>query len=221
MDEADQVSIRLPRVLRDGDDAGALDVLEEYFTRAVPKTGYLRTGALWDSWDPSGTRARDTDVFTAEDLVAVTFLSVQVPAQGVFVLLGDENAKLNQLLAAVGPDRDLVDESEPMTEESPTGRLETALRDIHGVGRIVASKLIARKRPRLYPIYDDVLGRELRTKSAHVEPVRQAMRERDGELHRKLLDLRNRAEIDESVPAVRILDVLAWMQGKGYKPNLT
>lgn len=215
----DEYPIRLPRVLRDRDDVAAIDVLLEYFTRAVPKTGYLRTGALWDSWDPSGNRVRDADVFTAEDLVAVTFMSVQVPAQGAFILLGDENAKLNRLLAAVGPDRDLVEESEPMTEESPTGRLETALRDIHGVGRIVASKLIARKRPRLYPIYDDVLGRELRTKSAHVEPVRHAIRERDGELHRRLLDLRDRARIDEAVPVLRILDVLAWMQGKGYRPS--
>lgn len=208
--------IRLPRVLRDGDDAGAVDVLQEYFTRPAVKTGHIRTGARWDSWDPSGRRAADADTFTADDLVAITLLSVQVPAQGAWIMLGDRNAELNRLLAAVGPDRDLVDERAAVTPDSPVWRLETGLREIHGIGRIVASKLIARKRPRLYPVYDDVVGRQLGTKAAHVEPVRLALRAGDGELHRRLVDLRERAGLDESVPAVRILDVLAWMQGKGY-----
>jgi len=212
----DQLPIRLPRVLRDGDDDGAVDVLQEYFTRPLRKTGYLRTGALWDSWDPSGNRDRDANIFTAEDLVAVTLLSVQVPAQGAFFLLGENNAELNRLLVDVGPDRDLSDETEPFTPESPVCRLETALREIHGVGRTMASKLIARKRPRLYPIYDDVIGRELGTKAAHLEPVREALC--DGELHVRLLDLRVRAGLDDAIPAIRVLDVLAWMQGKGYKP---
>lgn len=214
----EQMSIRLPRVLRDGDDAAAVDVLQEYFTRPLRKTGYLRTGALWDSWDPSGDRGRDADAFTAEDLVAVTLLAVQVPPQGAFFLLGESNASLNALLADVGPDRDLAGEADPLTPESPVWRLETALREIHGVGRTMASKLIARKRPRFFPIYDDVVGRELGTKAAHLEPVRFSLHARNGELHDRLLSLRDRAGLDEVVPAVRILDVLAWMQGKGYKP---
>ncbi|TQF69118.1 hypothetical protein FK531_10125 [Rhodococcus spelaei] len=213
---SDDLPIRLPRVLRDGDDDAAVDVLREYFARPVIKTGHLRTGARWDSWDPSGRREADADTFTADDLVAVTLLSVQVPAQGAWIMLGDKHAELDRLLVEVGPDRELVDEPEPMTPESPARRLETALREVHGIGRTIASKLIARKRPRLYPIYDDVVGRQLGTKVAHLEPVRLSLRHRDGELHRRLVDLRQRADLPESVPAVRVLDVLAWMQGKGY-----
>ena len=213
---SDDLPIRLPGVLRDGDDAGAIDVLQEYFTRPFVKTGHIRTGARWDSWDPSGRREADVDTFTADDLVAITLLSVQVPAQGAWIMLGEASSELNRLLAAVGPDRDLVDESDTMTPESPVWQLETALREIHGIGRIVASKLIARKRPRLYPIYDDVVGRQLGTKAAHLEPVRLALRDGGGVLHRRLVDLRDRAGLDEAVPAVRILGVLAWMQGKGY-----
>ncbi|MDI9917810.1 DUF6308 family protein [Rhodococcus sp. IEGM 1379] len=216
---SEEYPIRLPRVLRDGDDAGAIDVLQEYFTRKVAKTGYLRTGALWDAWDPSGRREEDVDRLTAEDLVAVTLLSVKVPGQGALILLGEKNAELNKLLVEVGPDRDLASESEELTSDSAAWRLETALWEIHGVGRTIASKLIARKRPRLYPIYDDVVGRELGTKAAHLEPVRFSLHQRNGELHDRLLDLRDRAGLDDVVPAVRILDVLAWMQGKGYKPS--
>lgn len=211
--------IRLPRVLRDGDDAAAVDVLQEYFTRKVVKTGYLRTGALWDSWDPSGRREADRDAFTADDLVAVTLLSVQVPAQGALALLGDRAPTLSGLLAAVGPDRELVDEVDVIGAESPIGHLEAALLEIHGIGRTIGSKLIARKRPRLYPVYDDVLRRELGLKTDHVEVLRGALREDDNALHRRLTTLRERAGLDDSVPALRILDVLAWMQGKKYVPH--
>lgn len=208
--------IRLPKVLREGDDAAAVDILQEYFTRSVVKTGHIRTGARWDAWDPTGRRAADADVFTTDDLVAVTFLSVQIPAQGAWLLLGEHRDELARLLAAVGPDRDLVEEHDAITPESPVGQLESALRGIHGIGRIGTAKLIARKRPRLYPVYDDAIGRQLGTKAEHAESVRRVLREDAGVLHRRLVDLHDRAGLDASVPALRVLDVLAWMQGKGY-----
>ncbi|MFD4295273.1 DUF6308 family protein [Rhodococcus sp. NPDC058505] len=210
--------LRLPRVLRDEGDAAAVDVLREYFTRAVVKTGYLRPGALWDGWDPSGRRAADRDVFTADDLVAATLLSVQVPAQGALELLGDRRSEFADLLSVIGPDRDLVAESEVLTPDSAQWRLETALTGIHGIGRTIASKLIARKRPRLHPIYDDVVGRELGTRTEHLETVRSALRADDGALHRRLVGLRVAAGLDDAVSALRILEVLAWMQGKKYVP---
>lgn len=216
---AEPPPIRLPKVLREENDAAAIDVLREYFTRKVVKTGHLRSGARWDGWDPSGRRAADADVFTADDLVAITTLSVEVPPEGAWILLVERRAELAALLVAVGPDRDLAGESEPKTEVSPEWRLESGLREIHGIGRTTAAKLIARKRPRLYPVYDDVVARQLDTRKAHLEPVRLALRRGDGALHSRLLDLRVRAGLPENVPALRILDVLAWMQGKGYKPQ--
>ncbi len=61
------------------------------------------------------------------------------------------------------------------------------------IGRTVASKLIARKRPRLFPIYDRVIGEVLDTKQAHLEPVRTALRADDGALQRRLVSLREQA----------------------------
>ncbi|MGW4481038.1 DUF6308 family protein [Rhodococcus triatomae] len=216
----DAVTVRLPKVLRGEDDAAAVDVLHEYFTRRLVKTGYLRTGALWDTFDPSGRREADRDVVTADDLVAVTLLSVKIPAQGALILLGDKRAELSSLLREVGEDRDLAGESDPLTEESPVSRLEAALTEIHGIGRTTATKLVARKRPRLFPIYDRVIGLQMGTTTSHTEPIRVALRENDGELHRRLAGLRAKAGLDESVPALRILGVLAWMQGKKYTPNV-
>lgn len=206
-------------MLRDGDDDAAVDVLQEYFTRKLVKTGYLRTGARWDGWDPSGRRDTDRDEVTADDLVAVTLLSVKIPAQGALLLLGDKRAELSALLREVGQDRDLADEADEFTADSPAGRLETVLTEVHGIGRTTASKLIARKRPRLYPIYDRVVGLQLGTTVAHTEPIRAALRAEDRALHRRLLNLREQAGLDPAIPALRILDVLAWMQGKKYVPR--
>ncbi|WQB72886.1 DUF6308 family protein [Prescottella equi] len=206
--------IRLPKALVADDDGAAVEVLRRYFTEPLVKTGYLRSGARWDTWDSTGTRGRDADTFTADDLVAVTMLSVDVSPDGAQILLRERVDEFGELLVAVGPDRDLADEADELTPESPVCRLEAALWTVPSIGRTVASKLIARKRPRLFPIYDRVIGEVLDTKQAHLEPVRTALRADDGALQRRLVSLREQAGLDEAVPALRILTVLAWMQLK-------
>ncbi|MBM4483418.1 hypothetical protein JO861_23595 [Rhodococcus hoagii] len=208
------MTIRLPKVLVADDDGAAVEVLRRYFTEPLVKTGYLRSGARWDTWDSTGTRGRDADTFTADDLVAVTMLSVDVSPDGAQILLRERVDEFGELLVAVGPDRDLADEADELTPESPVCRLEAALWTVPSIGRTVASKLIARKRPRLFPIYDRVIGEVLDTKQAHLEPVRTALRADDGALQRRLVSLREQAGLDEAVPALRILTVLAWMQLK-------
>ncbi len=208
------MTIRLPKVLVADDDGAAVEVLRRYFTEPLVKTGYLRSGARWDIWDSTGTRGRDADTFTADDLVAVTMLSVDVSPDGAQILLRERVDEFGKLLVAVGPDRDLADEADELTPESPVCRLEAALWTVPSIGRTVASKLIARKRPRLFPIYDRVIGEVLDTKQAHLEPVRTALRADDGALQRRLVSLREQAGLDEAVPALRILTVLAWMQLK-------
>lgn len=206
--------IRLPKVLVADDDGAAVEVLRRYFTEPLVKTGYLRSGARWDTWDSTGTRGRDADTFTADDLVAVTMLSVDVSPDGAQILLRERVDEFGELLVAVGPDRDLADEADELTPASPVCRLEAALWTVPSIGRTVASKLIARKRPRLFPIYDRVIGEVLDTKQAHLEPVRTALRADDGTLQRRLVSLREQAGLDEAIPALRILTVLAWMQLK-------
>lgn len=208
------MTIRLPKVLVADDDGAAVEVLRRYFTEPLVKTGYLRSGARWDTWDSTGTRGRDADTFTADDLVAVTMLSADVSPDGAQILLRERVDEFGELLVAVGPDRDLADEADELTPESPVCRLEAALWTVPSIGRTVASKLIARKRPRLFPIYDRVIGEVLDTKQAHLEPVRTALRADDGALQRRLVSLREQAGLDEAIPALRILTVLAWMQLK-------
>ncbi|WAM12545.1 DUF6308 family protein [Rhodococcus sp. JS3073] len=56
----------------------------------------------------------EADRFTADDQVAVTFLSVQVLTMAARAILDTIAEALNASLRAVDPDRDLVDEPDPL-----------------------------------------------------------------------------------------------------------
>lgn len=147
----------------------------------------------------------------------MTFLSVQVPPKAARAILHTEVEALNALLTAIGPVRDLVDEPDPLAPGWPAWDLETALWALPGIGQTKATKLIARKRPRLYPIWDSVVSQVLGTERAHLNPVREALRADDGALHRRLLSIRKEAGLPEEISALRVFDVIAWMDGKNRR----
>jgi hypothetical protein len=207
------VTFQLPHALLTNDDAKALELLKTYYGPVFGAEKYY-TGAVFDTWDSSGTRARDTDRFTADDLVAVTFLSVRVGPVAAHSLLVSRADELAELLRETGPDRDFADEAAPLTEASPQWRLHSALRRETGIGPTIASKLMARKRPRLVPIYDSVVGAVTGTTRLQWEPLRQALRTDGRALHHRLIELRRAAGLPEAVSALRVLDVIAWREGK-------
>jgi hypothetical protein len=207
------VTYRLPVCLSSGDDARAAGYLRTYYG-ITDGVGY--TGSHFDSW-PSN----DPDRFTADDLVAVSFLSVFVPPQAARTLLATDARRFAGLLAAVGPDRDLAQEPQALAEDSPPSQLYRAVRKLPGVGRTIATKLVARKRPRLLPIYDSVVARVTQVGDHHWEPVRQALRAdapgRNRSLHEHLLDLGRTAGTAQEVSVLRLFDVITWMEGKANR----
>jgi Family of unknown function (DUF6308) len=131
-------------------------------TESHSATAPFYTGAAFDTWDSTGTRSRDVNVFTAaDDLVAVTFLSVRVGPLAAYVLLGERGSDFSEILEMIGPDRDLVDEAEEIPRDWPAWELDRELTCLPDVGPTLASKLIARKRPRLVPVYDSVVRKVL------------------------------------------------------------
>jgi hypothetical protein len=104
------------------------------------------------------------NVFTADDLVAVTFLSVQLGPLAAHVLLDERRSDFSELLEKIGPDHDLVDEAEEIPADWPAWVLDKELMSLPEVGPTIASKLVARKRPRLVPVYDSVVSKVLGTK---------------------------------------------------------
>jgi hypothetical protein len=189
---------RLPKALSTDDDSRALSYLSTYYGKGGADQ---YTGAYFDEFAPN----QDPDRFSAEDVVTVSFLSVFVPPMAAHCLLVSHADHFNDLLVDVGPDRDLATEEATIDDTWAARRLYRALLGLPGVGPTTASKLLARKRPRLVPIYDSPLRRELRRPG--------------GDLQSRLLRLKDGAALPDTVSAIRVFDVVTWMEGKDQ--NLT
>jgi hypothetical protein len=200
------VTYWLPETLKTEDDTTALTYLRQYYG-SDGTSAY--TGSFFDDWG-----GNDEYCFTADDLVAVSFLSVFVPPLAARELLARQADRFAALLRDAGPDRDLVNEETALGAEWPVRTLYAALRELRGVGPTIASKLCARKRPRLVPVYDTVVARVTDGTKAQWEPLRLRLREREGALHTRLLALREKAGLGDHVSALRVYDVVTWMEGK-------
>ncbi|KRF44613.1 hypothetical protein ASH01_11515 [Terrabacter sp. Soil811] len=211
----------VPASLRDASDARAAAVLAAYY-QPLTSAGAGYTGGKFDTFDPSGTRSACANTFTADDLVAVSLLSVEVPARAAVELLVSQRRRFEVLLESIGPDRELVTEAsvdEP--DFRPAWELWRALLELPGLGPTTVSKLMARKRPRLIPIFDSVIDKSVLGGTGVLwSPLHAALIADDRALQKRLLRLRAAAELDASVSALRVFDVLAWMDGSGNSHNV-
>ena len=144
----------------------------------------------------------------------MSFLSVFVPPMAARKLLDTNADRFANLLAAIGPDRDLADETDPIDDDWPASRFYAEIRGLHKVGRTIASKLCARKRPRLLPIYDSVVAKVTDVGDYHWEPLRLALRADGGALAATLERVRDSAGVSPDVSVLRVYDVITWMEGK-------
>ena len=156
-------------------------------------------------------------ITNADDVVAVSLLSVAVPGRAAIQVLVLDQRRFETLLEDIGPDRDLATEgfiAEP--DFRPAWELWRALDALPGLGPTTVSKLMARKRPRLIPIFDSVIDATVLGGGGVLwAPMHTALREGDHALHNRLLRIRTLAGLNESISALRIFDVLAWMDGSG------
>lgn len=209
--------MRLPESLQDANDQRALTALRHYYGDVPADQSSTYTGARFDTWDSTRSRHNDRHRFTADDLVAVTFLSVNVPAGAAIMLLDTRADEFALLLQQLGEDRDLVEEKQRWSDDWPGWRLWQELMGLPGVGATTASKLLARKRPRLRPIYDSVVA-EVIDSTNMWEPLRDYITTHP-DLHDRLIRLREQANLPAEVSALRVFDVVAWMEGKHGTPT--
>ena len=165
-------------------------------------------------YDPDGPFAGHTfdlvgenppNQFTTGDLLALTTLDVACSPPAIRALLHDE--RLSRLLGGIPAGIDLWDAGDGAIGAATT--LWEALTELPDVGPTTAGKLLARKRPRLIPIWDSVVEKVLQPEpGAFWESMRAA-----------LADERRRHRIDALADGVyprpttlRTLDVAIWMR---------
>jgi hypothetical protein len=207
--------------LLDESDDRAVAVLTAYY-RPLSSGGGGYTGGQFDAFDPSGTRSASANTYTADDLVAVTLLSVEVPGRAAMEMLVLQRRRFEVLLENMGPDRDLVNEASVAESDfGPAWELWRALSELPGLGPTTVSKLMARKRPRLIPIFDSVIDRTVLGGTGVLwSPMHAALREEERALYERLLRVRAGAGLDESISVLRVFDVLAWMDGSGHSEKV-
>ncbi len=214
----------LPEILgpHRADDAAKL--LHRYYTEKTT-TGSARTGARFDAWAGGGDRQETVNTVTADDLLALSMLSVEVKGPAVIGLLETHAAEITRLLAQIPADVDMADvkpEDFPRLygKDSATWQLWDLVRGYKGgqwkMGPTKTSKLLARKRPKLIPVWDSVVSRAagLTSSLTYWEEWHGLLTADDGALARRLDKVQEAAELPAPVTALRAMDVILWMDGK-------
>jgi Family of unknown function (DUF6308) len=142
---------------------------------------------------------------TPDDLLAVSLLDIAWRPQAVRTLLGSHRRQFGQMLTDLPQETDLWDASDATLRH--IDHLWDALTAIDGIGGASASKLLARKRPRLCPISDSVVIRAVDVRGRTWDVLRDLLR-----------DPTARADVEALRPAsaaaastLRILDVALWV----------
>jgi hypothetical protein len=155
------------------DRSRCLTLLKDYFSPLdlTGRQGY--TGSRFELLSAGGDRPEVADKFVADDLVAVSLLSVNVPARAALYLLNDPSGSLRSALRMIPTDVELVDAED--SHLAAADQLWYQLRSLHDVGRTTTSKLAARKRPRLVPVQDSVTMTALGEPTRLTGPLREKL----------------------------------------------
>ncbi|WP_413452889.1 DUF6308 family protein [Georgenia phoenicis] len=202
----------VPEILKRDNRENALALLRRYFG-LDGKPAY--SGSRFEALGGGGDAADVADKITAVDIVALSMLSIAVPGTAALRLLEDDEfvAVTGEYLSKLPTDVDLVDIDREVLVDGPAASLWRHFRQLDGVGPTTTSKLMARKRPRLIPVYDSVIERafHFENSSGHWEYWHDLLNADGRRLHTELLNVRADAGLPEAVSALRVLDVVVWM----------
>jgi Family of unknown function (DUF6308) len=217
--------IHIPGELRDEDVAVGL--VKAYFADD-PATGRARySGSYFERLGGGGDRPEVAYQLTAEDLLAVSMLSVPVVRYYALDVLDYRGREISGLLARIPLGVTLADgeAGDLIAEGGPAWELWQLLHDIkprpqdrNRLGAVAAGKLLARKRPHLIPVYDGhvrgVLGRPRNDQTWWRDLHCQLAK--DDALVRELEAVRSRAGAGH-LSLLRTFDIMCWMFGGGQE----
>jgi hypothetical protein len=154
----------------------------------------------------------------------VELLSIQIPPRVALDLLeGALGKQVTEYLRQIPTTVSLwSDEAEHLIEEGgPADSVWRLLDHQDGVGWVTAGKLLARKRPSLIPVYDEVVRCAMGRPENFWKALRDALRQDDGKLRAHVAHLMKIADVPPAVTLLRALDVAVWMHHRsshtGYR----
>ncbi|MFD3452906.1 DUF6308 family protein [Streptomyces sp. NPDC058691] len=203
-------------LLAEIEDPRSEEDLARYFGTANPDDQFSAfTGGDFEKLGGGGDNEDVADRFTAQDIVAVSMLGVHVPGRAARDLLqGRLGEALSAQLRSIPAQTDLVEA--PLGDVDHGSAAERAWKllvapENKGVNWVIASKLLARKRPRLLPVYDQVVKCALHWPGTSFwVPLRSELQANGRVLHNRLK--RMGAALPTEVSPLRVLDVVLWMR---------
>ncbi|WP_413784859.1 DUF6308 family protein [Mycolicibacterium elephantis] len=148
------------------------------------------------------------DAFTAEDLLAVTLLDVALSPRALRQLLESRSAEFARLLRDIPADLDLWEATD--AHLAAIDRCDAALRTLPGVGETRASKLMARKRPRLVPVVDSVIRHALRLGVDSRRELRDCLN--DPAIRVAIERSRPKSASAGLISSLRLVDAVVWIR---------
>ncbi|GAA3385391.1 DUF6308 family protein [Cryptosporangium minutisporangium] len=174
----------------------------------------LYTGARFERLDGGGDRPEVAHQFTAADLTAVRCLGTDIKPVSAIAILETHANRLSALLRRI-PHTPLHEAPKSEIDAaSAAGTLASMLLsdDFPHLGRMTATKLLARKRPHLLPCYDIVVARVL-GKPREITHCLHTWFHQDPERAKSLASIRDEIGGVSDISLLRILDAAVWMHG--------
>lgn len=169
-------------------------------------------GRHFDALDGGGARSAVADRFTAADLIAVQMLSVRVPSPVCVDLLeGELGDQISFELVRIPTDVGIGSpEALPLLKHGHGAwNAWDLLRAQYQVANTITSKLLARKRPRLVPICDQVVACAIGRPANSWDWFQQILSD---EQLAAMLDVLAADLPTSQVTPARLLDVIIWMR---------
>ena len=205
----------LPAELAGRDTAHAVRLVQSYFDPS-PLMPHHFSGAYFERLDGGGDRAGVRNRITGADIVAVSMLSVTIPSDSV-KKLDELSDTISDHLEHIPWDLNLVDAgADQIGESSPAWKLWDALTKIDHIGWVTANKLLARKRPLLLPVYDNVVRDLFDAPTSLWASLQATLASDDRALFNRLLAIREAAGVGDDISPLRVFDVVCWRLGMGY-----
>lgn len=188
-------------------DREAPRLVSEYFSRMYSGNFFHRLGG-------GGDTGPEANIISSTDLVAVSLLDVHVPGRAALEILGPLSQRATELLTDIPTGTALEDADESLIADgSPADVLWHELHGLEGIGPTIVSKLMARKRPQLIPIFDSVL-KEALLPSEKSYWIRMRNELHQSEISGRLREIKSSSGVGPEIPLLRILDVCVWMRNR-------